>query len=592
MTCIIRSRAAAILAGLCLWLGLSVTESSAWMTGGTEVSTLTPTVFGSTNCGVFTSYSRDEGLLQTTRLSVADPTTTNYVGGITFLNDLAGEAPIPTTNVVDANTLNSCSYISGVMDLAQKAETTTNFGTMTELSIYFTAIVANGETVAYDGESVTGDGTTRFSFSIKLAGAANAAPTLTTVFAVAPTGPTESDNLASQQSFFTPLIMNHQTYNMVSGVGSNLDSLFNGNGLAPLVSSTGFAFQSAGAGKWYEQRKKRLAEAKKQPVALDILANQNRAAQKRDVSTRADTTANLMAYQSSQENASTKETVEKLDAVAKDDIYAADVIPIDEDNVFQSPWNVWIKGSWSVYEAHDNASFDGHMLDVVGGVDYRLSDDLIVGVLGGYGVADFDTLTAGTAGSFDSDGYHAGVYLGKHLAPNLLLDALVAYTGSDYDNRSGTTTGSFNAHRVTIAAHLKGNIDWGMVTLQPTIGLMWASEKQDAYTDSAAVVQAARTVTAGRLSIGPKFIFQPTTTAFGMTQFWFATKGEYDFSNQNTSAASNLPDISDVASARVQAGLSVANDNGVSLSLQGDVSGLGSGEFIGYGGTVKVSMPF
>ncbi|MCP4128333.1 MAG: autotransporter outer membrane beta-barrel domain-containing protein, partial [Gammaproteobacteria bacterium] len=317
--------------------------------------------------------------------------------------------------------------------------------------------------------------------------------------------------------------MNHQTNNMASGVGSNLDSLFNGNMLPPLVSETGFAFQSAGANKWYEKRRKKLAEANKQPAALDILAEPSRASRNRDLA-RTDTSANLMAYQSDQDSAlnrTTNETVEKLDSVAKDDIYAADITPADEIGL-ASPWNVWVKGSWSVYEAHDSASFDGHMVDVVGGVDYRLADDLIVGVLGGYGMADFDTLTAGTAGSFDADGFHAGVYLGKRLAPNLLLDALVAYTGSDYDNTSGTTTGSFNAHRVTIAAHLKGNIDWGMVTLQPTIGLMYASEKQDAYTDSAAVAHSARTVTAGRLSIGPKFIFQPITSEFGTTQFWFA----------------------------------------------------------------------
>ncbi len=396
-------------------------------------------------------------------------------------------------------------------------------------------------------------------------------------------------NAGDQQSFFVPLIMNHQSYNMISGVGDNLSSLFNGNGLAPLVSESGFSFQSAGATKWYAKRLK-MAEAKKQPAALDILANHSRTSQTRNTATRGDIPVNLTAYQSTNDNASIK-TVKKLDAVAKDDIYAADVSPTDEQMIY-SPWNVWVKGSWSIYEAHDSASFDGHMIDVVGGVDYRLSDDLIVGVLGGYGMADFDTMTAGTAGSFDSDGVHAGVYLGKRLAPNLLFDALLAYTSSDYDTHLGATTGSFGAHRITVAAHLKGNIDWGMVTIQPAIGLMYASERQDAYTDTAAVVHAAKTVTAGRLSIGPKFIFQPVTREFGTTQFWFAAKGEYDFSNQNTSATSSLPDISDVASARVQAGLSIVTDSGISLSLQGDVSGLGSGEFIGYGVSGKLSLPF
>gem|GEM_PF-3334585 len=398
-----------------------------------------------------------------------------------------------------------------------------------------------------------------------------------------------SNNLEDQQSSLTPLIMNHQTHNMISGVGGNLDGLFNGNGLAPYVSSSEFAFQSAGAANWYAKRLE-MAKTRKQPAALDILASQSRAKQTRDITTTADTSANLMAYQSTRNSASTK-AVKKLDAVANDEFYAADVTPL-ADSSLQTPWNVWLKGSWSGYEAHDDASFDGHLVDIVGGVDYRLSDDLVVGVLAGYGVADFDTLTAGTIGSFDSDGMHVGAYLGKRIAPNLLFDALFAYTALDYDNSSGATTGSFNAHRWTFAAHLKGSIDWGMVSLQPTIGLLYASEKQDAYTDSAAVAHAARTVTAGRLSAGPKFIFQPVTTDFGMMQFWFATKGEYDFSNQSTSANSSLPDFSDVASARLQAGINLKSDSGVSVLLQGDVSGLGSGEYNGYGATAKVSVPF
>ncbi|MEK6205977.1 MAG: hypothetical protein N2B02_10170, partial [Amylibacter sp.] len=157
-------------------------------------------------------------------------------------------------------------------------------------------------------------------------------------------GPSESDILASQQSFFTQLIMNHQAYNVISGVSGNLDGLFNGNGLAPYVSDSGFSFQSAGANKWYANRLK-MAEAKKQPAALDILANQSRTNQSRnrDVATRVNTASNLMAYQSSNDNASNK-TVEKLDAVAQEDIYAADASPADEIG-FYSPWNTWIKGS-------------------------------------------------------------------------------------------------------------------------------------------------------------------------------------------------------------------------------------------------------
>lgn len=320
------------------------------------------------------------------------------------------------------------------------------------------------------------------------------------------TGASESTLLDDQQAFFTPMIINHQSGNMISGVSGNLDGLFNGSGVANSVSQDGFAYQLAGS---------------------------------------------------------------------------------DETS-----WNYWIKGSWSIYEAQDNSSYDGYIADVVGGVDYRLAEDLIVGVLGGYGKSDFDSNLSGTVGSFSSDGVHAGVYLGKRLAPDLLFDALVAYTGAEYDNNAGTTTSSFSANRVTIAAHLKGNIDLAMATLQPIIGFTYASEAQDGYTDSAAVAHGAQTVTAGSLSIGPKFIFHPISTELGMSEFWFAAKGEYDFSNQSTSTTSSLPSFDKIASARLQAGISTQNEKGVSLALQGDVSGLGSGEFIGYGATARLSVPF
>jgi len=68
-------------------------------------------------------------------------------------------------------------------------------------------------------------------------------------------------------------------------------------------------------------------------------------------------------------------------------------------------------------------------------------------------------------------------------------------------------------------------------------------------------------------------------TALGGT----VVKGEYDFFYQSTTANSSLPDISDVASTRLQAGISTQTESGISISLQGDVSGLGSDEFIVYG---------
>lgn len=99
-------------------------------------------------------------------------------------------------------------------------------------------------------------------------------------------------------------------------------------------------------------------------------------------------------------------------------------------------WNFWLKGTGTYFDGKGN-SFDGYTLNIVGGIDRRIGEDALIGVLFGYGRSDFDTVTAGTRGAFEADGFHVGGYFGAKLGDTLVFDALAAYTGSDYDNRSG-----------------------------------------------------------------------------------------------------------------------------------------------------------
>ena len=73
---------------------------------------------------------------------------------------------------------------------------------------------------------------------------------------------------------------------------------------------------------------------------------------------------------------------------------------------------------------------------------------------------------------------------------------------------------------------------------------------------------------------------------------WLALNGEYDFSNQGSDANSGLPDLSDVISARIKGGFDATTATGISLSMQGNMSGIGSDQFTGYGGSAKLRVPF
>ncbi|GAB5511828.1 MAG: hypothetical protein Rhims3KO_32290 [Hyphomicrobiales bacterium] len=254
-------------------------------------------------------------------------------------------------------------------------------------------------------------------------------------------------------------------------------------------------------------------------------------------------------------------------------------------------WNAWVRGRLSQYDGNDS-SFDGHIGDVFAGVDYRLSEGIVVGAMFGYGQTDFSTLINTATGGFEADSLTVGAYAGIELLQALHLSTSASYTGSDYENRSGVTTGAFSADRVTISANLSGQhvMHNGMI-LEPSLDFLWASERQDAYTDSAAVTHAANTINAGRVSLGPRLISPDLLHGEGTLRLWSSAMADYDFANQSPVPSSGLPDVSSLASVRLSAGLDSQIGHG-QLSLRGDVFGLGSGEYTAYGGSLAYQLPF
>lgn len=66
--------------------------------------------------------------------------------------------------------------------------------------------------------------------------------------------------------------------------------------------------------------------------------------------------------------------------------------------------------------------------------------------------------------------------------------------------------------------------------------------------------------------------------------------GEYDQSSESQ-ASTTLPDFDGLVSARLGLGLDGRFANGWSISLAGDVGGIGSGDFTSYTGTGRLRIP-
>jgi outer membrane autotransporter protein len=368
---------------------------------------------------------------------------------------------------------------------------------------------------------------------------AGAAPTLTCTVGGAGQG------VDAQQRSLSNIVVTSQTNNVVNQVFDNLGNSFASNGTAagPQVAANGFSINSRGLAGWLNEKEK--ARIERQIAELP------------------------------------KSEQGTLGVTPVAAIYPART----------SLWNGWIRGAWTYYDG-DGSSFDGHTIDLTGGIDYRFTSDVVAGVMVGYGNADFDTSIAGVGGSFDADGYTVGPYVGIKLSEHVQLDAMLAYTYSDYDTSSGATTGDFGADRITGAVQITGRWTEGNWFYEPSVRFVYAEEDQHAYTDSFGIRHSSLDVNAGRLSVGPKVGYAYTTVDGSLVKPWVGVRGEYDFSNQGAVPASGLPDLDDVLSARLSLGVDAVTVSNMRITAQGDVSGLGSGEYTAYGASARIDVPF
>ena len=279
--------------------------------------------------------------------------------------------------------------------------------------------------------------------------------------------------------------------------------------------------------------------------------------------------------------------VKELEKKTATGVYGADV---DLNSIPDATlWNVWITGRYDHFDG-DNNAFDGHVANVVVGADYKISETMLIGLLGGYANTDMDTLLNGVAGNVESDGFTVGAYVGAQLEGSIVAHGFVAYTGSDYDVINGGNTGSFDADRLTGGVRVNGSMPMDGYTIQPTLAFSISNEDQEAYVDSAANAIASNDITSGRLSLGPKIIFDPMATDTGEISPWVAVNYDYDFSDSNAPATTGAPDLGDISSASVEAGFT-SKIGDAELTASGRVGGLGSGEYTSYGGTIKLRVP-
>ena len=97
------------------------------------------------------------------------------------------------------------------------------------------------------------------------------------------------------------------------------------------------------------------------------------------------------------------------------------------------------------------SDLDGSLINGVVGADYKVSDRMVLGLMGTYETSDLEGAVGTTQ---DTDGWGGGAYMGLSLTDNLVLSATILGTELDTDVNG---TAEFDSTRIQATSALTGN---------------------------------------------------------------------------------------------------------------------------------------
>jgi plastocyanin len=181
-------------------------------------------------------------------------------------------------------------------------------------------------------------------------------------------------------------------------------------------------------------------------------------------------------------------------------------------------WNAWISAEARTFAG----GFSGGSLDMVGGIDKLINNDLLVGVLFGYGRVA--VVEGGVSASALSPMF--GVYVGSRTESGLVIDGFA--TGAlPVTSTSGT---SFTSTRYAAGLTITGRSEFRGNELRPYLNAKGFTEAQPAYIGTGGAV-AANSIQSLTVSAGVRMNF---VTALPGTELQPFISGAIDYRNRTS----------------------------------------------------------
>ncbi len=254
-------------------------------------------------------------------------------------------------------------------------------------------------------------------------------------------------------------------------------------------------------------------------------------------------------------------------------------------------WNVWGDAKLSWIDPGDVTSpTDGRLANISTGIDYKLTDKVVIGLLASYENSDLDT--PDFLSTTKTDGFGGGVYVGMTLTENIVFSGMLTGTRIDTDSDFLGATADIDADRVQASAGLTGYWYFGQTRISPSATIAWSKEWQDEFTDSLLAFSPDQTIETAILTFGNQ-VGHTFTFDNGMSvEPWAGAQFDWTFVNEVKTDGLSAYSFEDSYDLRLQTGMILNLAPNAQLSLTGEISGLLMPDNDIYSGQANLAIQF
>lgn len=212
------------------------------------------------------------------------------------------------------------------------------------------------------------------------------------------------------------------------------------------------------------------------------------------------------------------------------------------------------------------------------GVGYQATPWLMTGL--SVGAETFRTAYATPGVGSKTVGVSVVPYAGIRLDQNIQAAAFVGFTSISYNtNPASGVSAQFAAQRFMVGGALTGTWHEGFWRFQPSLQAAYATENQNAYTDSAGTSVGGQTVYYGRIGAGPEIGY----TFIGGSGSWtlepfVSAKINLNIASDTLAVVNNAPVVvrpGTLGSGSIGGGVNLAVQGGPSLRFHGSYDSIG-----------------